>query len=88
MQGSFSGGMSGIASIWQPSESKLYTLRKPHLVEMVVEEFEKEEYLAMCLVEVKGAVPPTSPVHSSWLIATSPSSPPGVGSIAVSMVLH
>ena len=33
-------------------------------------------YLAMCLSEVKGASPPTSPVHVPCEIATSPSSPP------------
>ena len=30
----------------------------------------------MWLVDVKGAVPPTSPAHSAWLTAASPSSPP------------
>ena len=33
-------------------------------------------YLAMWLVEANGAVPPTSPVHSSWDTAASPDSPP------------
>ena len=32
--------------------------------------------LAMWLIEEKGADPPTSPLHSSWVIGSSPSSPP------------